>query len=153
MGKTLIVYFSWGGVTRKVAQELQKMTGGDLLEITVEKKYPSSYLACVANAKLEMLQGKLPKLTMPKKDLRAYDTVLLGYPIWWFTAPQAVFSFLKEYELTGKRVGVFCTSGGSSVEKGLDKVRSACGQVEFLPALTANNPAALAPWLEKLAIS
>jgi len=152
MSKTLIVYFSWGGVTRKVAQQLQKLTGADLLEITTAKKYPTSYLACVASAKLEMLQGKLPALTLPQQDLSAYDTILLGYPIWWFTAPQPVFSFLRAYDLSGKKVAIFCTSGSSPVEKGLNKVQKACGKAEFLPPLTAKGNDTLQPWLQQIGL-
>jgi flavodoxin len=153
MSHVLIAYYSWGGKTRQVAQQLQTLTGGDVLEITTKKQYPQSYILCVGAAKLEMMRGTLPELTVAPRDLSAYDTVLLGYPIWWFTAPLVVISFVKQFDLSGKKVGLFCTSGSSPVEKSEPALYEACPGATFLPSLTANDPASLAPWVQQLGLS
>jgi len=150
MSHILIAYYSWGGKTRCTAQLLQSLSGGDMLEITTKRQYPQSYIMCVGAAKLEMMRGTLPELTVAPRDLSAYDTVLLGYPIWWFTAPLPVISFVKQFDLSGKKVGLFCTSGSSLVEKSEPALYEACPGATFLPSLTANDDTSLAPWLKQL---
>ena len=110
--KVLVAYFSWSGNTRKVAQQIHELTGGDLFEIETVKAYPSEYRPCTEYAKKEKAADARPELKGKVKDMGAYDVVFVGYPNWWGTAPMAIWSFLDSYDFSGKTVVPFCTHGG-----------------------------------------
>ena len=101
-GKVLVAYFSWGGTTRKVAQAIQQKTGGDLFEIKTATPYPTDYHATIDIGKKEKADNARPKLAGTLPDMKQYDVILLGYPIWWCPAkrfcplPPAVAAVLKE---------------------------------------------------------
>lgn len=121
--KTLIAYFSWSGTTAEAAREIQQATGGDLFEITVADAYPSSYQSTAERARRERDQNERPALGTAAPDLSGYDVLLVGYPIWWHTAPMVIDTFLESYDLTGKTVLPFSTSGGSDIEESMADVR------------------------------
>ena len=110
--KTLILYYSYGGNTRRVAQMIQKEVGGDLAEIQTVQPYTGDYNAVVDQGQREIDSGFCPELKPLTVDLKDYDTVVLGSPVWWYTFAPAVHSFLKEADLVGKRVYPFATNGG-----------------------------------------
>lgn len=122
--KILIAYFSHTGTTEEAAKEIQAAAGGDLFEITVTDPYPSSYQSTVDRARRELDQNTRPELSSRVERMEDYDVVLLGYPIWWHTAPMAINTFLESYDLNGKLVLPFCTSGGSSIEESMPDIRS-----------------------------
>ena len=97
---------------------------GDLFEITVTNPYPSSYQSAVDRARRELDQNARPELSSRVEHMENYDVILLGYPIQWHTAPMAVDTFLESYDLNGKTVLPFCTSGGSSIEESIPDIRS-----------------------------
>ena len=99
-GKVLVAYFSWGGTTRKVAQAIQQKTGGDLFEIKTEKPYPTDYHATIDIGKKEKEDNVRPKLAGPLPDMKQYDVILLGYPIWWYIEPMAVKTFVEAQDLS-----------------------------------------------------
>lgn len=136
--KTLIAYFSYSGTTRRVAEQIQQMTGGDLVEIKTVKAYPSDYSACAELAREERDQNARPELSTVVSNMSQYDTILIGYPIWWHTAPMAVHTFLESYDLSGKTVAPFCTSGGSDISESMPAIRSLCPGSDILSGLTAN---------------
>lgn len=122
--RILIAYFSHTGTTEEAAKEIQAVAGGDLFAITVTDPYPSSYQSTVDRARRELDQNARPGLSSRVERMEDYDVILLGYPIWWHTAPMAIDTFLESYDLNGKVVLPFCTSGGSSIEESMPDIRS-----------------------------
>lgn len=121
--RILIAYFSKTGTTETAAREIQEVTGGDLFEITVAEPYPDSYQSTVDRARRELDENARPALASVVENMSDYDVILLGYPIWWHTAPMAVNTFLESYDLNGKTVLPFSTSAGSSVEESMPAIR------------------------------
>ena len=155
--KILIAYFSKTGTTEEAAREIQETAGGDLFEITVADQYPSSYQSTVDRARRELDQNARPELSSRVENMEDYDVILLGYPIWWHTAPMAVNTFLESYDLTGKTILPFCTSGGSGIEESMPDIQR-LGQsrgASVGSGLTANslNREEITQWLTQNGIS
>ena len=114
--KVLVAYFSWSGNTREAAQYIAKKTGADEFEIIREKAYPTEYTPCTEDAKAEKEAGERPAIKGKVENMAQYDVVFVCVPVWWYTAPMPVFTFLEQYDLKGKTVIPFCTaySGPSS---------------------------------------
>ncbi|MCM1500079.1 MAG: NAD(P)H-dependent oxidoreductase [Clostridium sp.] len=119
-GKILVAYFSHSGNTKKIAEEIQSKTGADIFEIKTVNVYSDDYNTVLDEAKAEQNDKARPELSEKVTDMSQYQTVILGFPIWWGDMPMAVYSFLDEYDLSGKMVLPFCTHGGSGLS-GTDK--------------------------------
>jgi len=148
--KILIVYFSHTGNTQKAAQQIHEFVGGDIVEIKTETPYPTDYKKCADLAKQEKESNARPKLSTKIEAINSYDVVFVGYPIWWYSAPMAIHTFLESYDLSDKTVIPFCTSGGSDVAESMDAIKLLCPNSTVLQGLTANNPNDIQPWLSKL---
>lgn len=109
---TLVAYFSRSGNTRVVAGLIQRALGTDLFEIRPASPYPEDYLATVEQARRERDSGFEPPLEAKVRNMAAYGTVYLGFPIWGETTPPVIRSFLKGHDLSGKSVITFVTHGG-----------------------------------------
>lgn len=114
-GKILVAYFSHSGNTKGIAEDIQKKTGADIFEITTVNKYSSDYNTVLDEAKAEQNDNARPELSSKVENMEQYQTVIIGFPIWWGDMPMAVYSFLDEYDLSGKTVLPFCTHGGSGL--------------------------------------
>ena len=125
-GKVLIVFFSHAGEnykvgnikvgnTKLVADEIQRITGGDEFEIVAEKSYDMPYDALTKLAKEEYDKNEKPAFKGEVKNLDKYDTVFIGGPIWWGTYPQVMFTFFDKYDLNGKIIVPFSTHEGSGL--------------------------------------
>ena len=101
------------GLSRYIAEMIAERTGGELFSIQTEVKYPGKYDPLADYAKQEQNGGVLPALTSHSDRLEDYDVIFIGYPIWWYTLPQAMFSFFDEYDFTGKTIIPFNTHYGS----------------------------------------
>ena len=114
--KTLVAYFSWSGNTKEAAHYIAQKVGADEFEIIREKAYPREYNACTEDAKAEKEAGERPAIKGKVENMAQYDVVFVCVPVWWYTAPMPVFTFLEQYDLSGKTVIPFCTaySGPSS---------------------------------------
>ena len=114
--KILVAYFSWSGNTREAAQYIAQKTGADKFEIIREKAYPTEYTPCTEDAKAEKEAGERPAIKGRVENMAQYDVVFVCVPVWWYTAPMPVFTFLEQYDLNDKTVIPFCTaySGSSS---------------------------------------
>ncbi|MBR4702825.1 MAG: NAD(P)H-dependent oxidoreductase [Oscillospiraceae bacterium] len=126
MGKTLVAYFSAEGTTAKVAKELASSLGAELYEIMPEKPYTAADIKWtnpLARCNKEKFGGKDVPVAGKVEGFADYDTVLLGFPIWYGTAPNVVNTFCKGYDWTGKKVLAFATSGGSGIGKTAEKLR------------------------------
>lgn len=139
--RILVAYFSQTGTTEAAAREIQAAAGGDLFEITVVNAYPNSYQATVDRAREELDNNARPALSSSVPNMEDYDVILLGYPIWWHTEPMAVNTFLESYDLTGKTILPFCTSGGSSISESMPDIREIAGArgASVGTGLTANS--------------
>lgn len=138
-GKTLIVYFSWSGNTRAVANTIQELTGCDIVEIEVEEPYSSVYNEVTARARQELDNDIRPTLVTQVKNIDEYDTLIVGTPIWSSRLAPPVKSFLAMYDLTGKKIAPFCTHGGSGTAQSINNIRSVCPDSEILQSLAISS--------------
>lgn len=120
-GDALIAYFSWSGNTEDVAQEIQDQTGADLFEIVPAEPYTEDYDELLDIAQEEQSSDARPAIA-DTVDLSGYDTVYLGFPNWWGDMPMIIYTFLDEYDLSGKTIAPFNTSGGSGFSGALDTI-------------------------------
>ncbi len=128
----LIAYFSKTGTTETAAKQIQKETGGDLFRIEVLNPYPDEYRATTEQARKELEENFYPLLKGKIENLDEYNTIFLGYPIWWGTMPMAVFSFLNENNLSNKKVIPFATHQGSGLGRSVEDLIKAIpyGKIE-----------------------
>ncbi len=115
--KTLVAYFSWSGNTEEMASYIAEQTGGDLLEIEPKAAYPADYNETGDIAKVERDENARPEIANLPASIDAYDTILVGYPIWWHTAPMIIGTFLESYDLSGKEVYPFTQSASMDTEQ------------------------------------
>jgi Hydrolases of the alpha/beta superfamily len=153
--KVLIAYYSRSGTTEKVAKRMQKLTGATLFRIQTKKKYPSNYDKLVKTGEKEQERQARPALKKKVKSMSSYDTVILGFPIWWDDAPMAVYTFLESHNLSGKTVLPFCTSGGSDISASVKHIRRVCKKSTVKKGLTANDVSnkKISSWLKKNRVS
>lgn len=130
MSKNLVAYFSCTGTTKSLAENLAKAVDGDLFEIKPKKEYTSSDLNWMdksSRSSLEMNdKNSRPEILNKVNNMDDYDTVFLGFPIWWYVAPKIINTFLESYDFSGKTIITFCTSGGSSMGKTLQELKLSC---------------------------
>lgn len=103
------------GNTAKMAQWIQEYVGGELFPIVVTETYPDNYDECMERAADEKAENARPKLANHLDNIDDYDVIFLGFPNWWYTAPMAVFSFIEEYDLSGKTIVPFCAHGTGGI--------------------------------------
>lgn len=121
-GKILIAYFSWGGNTKGVAEEIQRQTGADLFEITMVNPYSSDYNTVLDEAQRDQKTQARPELASQIENMEPYDIVMIGYPNWWASIPMPVASFLEEYDFSGKTILPFCSHGGGRFGQSLTAI-------------------------------
>jgi flavodoxin len=133
--KTLVAYFSASGVTRNAAQQLAAAAGADLHEIKPETPYTDADLDWTdkqARSTVEMKdKNSRPAITEKLSNMQDYDVVFVGFPIWWYTAPTIINTFMEAYDFKGKTVIPFATSGGSSIKKACEDLKAAYPEVKW----------------------
>ncbi len=137
MHKQLIACFSAGGVTEQVARRLAKVTGADLFQIRPVEPYTKAdlnWMNPLARCNKEKVKKKDVPVIGSVENMEAYDTIFLGFPIWYVGAPNIVQTFLKGYDLSGKKIMVFATSGGSGIGKTAEKLKPFIGPAEIVKA-------------------
>ena len=119
MSKTLVAYFSASGVTAKLSKTLAAAIGADLFEIVPQTPYTDADLDWTnqkSRSSIEMNDKSFrPAVASKVGNMAGYDTVFVGFPIWWYVAPTIVNTFLEQYDLTGKTIVPFATSGSSGM--------------------------------------
>ena len=155
MNKTLVAFFSASGNTKRVAEKLTAAIDSDLYEIKPAVPYTSADLNWRdrhSRSSVEMNDpSSRPELTDYHANIAGYDRIFLGFPIWWYTAPTVVRSFLESYDFTGKTIILFATSGGSGLGKTAKELASSCPGAAIEDGRLLNgNPAeaALKQWAE-----
>ena len=127
MNKTLVAYFSASGTTAKVAEMLAKAANADIYEIKPAVPYTRADLDWTnkkSRSSVEMSdKSSRPELADKSANVENYDTVLLGFPIWWYVAPTIINTFLESYDFSGKKIVLFATSGGSGFGKTVEGLK------------------------------
>lgn len=131
----LIAYFSWSGNTEAVALEIQAQTGADMFEIVPAEPYTDDYDELLDIAQEEQSSDARPAIA-ETVDLSGYDTVYLGFPNWWGDMPMILYTFLDEFDLSGKTVVPFNTSGGSGFSGSLDTIAEMEPEAEITEGLS-----------------
>lgn len=128
--KSLVVYFSATGNTKSLAEKIAQESGSDIFEIVPQEPYTSADLNynnsdCRANKEQNDANAR-PAISNKIENIENYDTVFIGYPIWWGTMPKIINTFLDTYDLSGKTIMPFCTSGGSGISSSESAIKDAC---------------------------
>ena len=159
MSRTLVAYFSASGETAKLAKTVAEVTGGDLFEIQPEVAYTSADLNWNdkrSRSTVEMNdESSRPAIADEVADMEQYDTVFVGFPIWWYQAPRIIETFLESYDFSGKTVIPFATSGGSGMGKTAEILKASCpgAAVDTGKRLSSRESAAsVRKWVESLGI-
>ena len=156
--KVLVAYFSATGTTKKVAENLAKATGGDLYEIKPLKPYTDADLDWTnkqSRSTIEMdNHNSRPEMVNDDFSVAEYDTVFLGFPIWWYIAPTIVNTFLEKHDFSNKTIVLFATSGGSRFGKTIDNLRPSVSNLTKIIEgdILNGNPSVdeLKKWVESL---
>lgn len=144
--KILVVYFSRTGEeynvgritkgnTAIVAEYIAQKTGADIFEIKPATPYPDEYEACTELAKKELESNARPALAKNIDSLAQYDTIFVGYPVWWSAVPRVMMTFVESNDFSGKKVIPFCTHGGSGLAGTEREIKDACPNAEILSGL------------------
>lgn len=155
---SLIVYFSWSGNTESVANEIQAQTGGDIFEIVPAEPYTDDYDALLDLAQEEQANGARPAIAETVENFEQYDTVYFGFPNWWGDMPMILYTFLDEYDFSGKTIAPFVTSGGSGFSGTISTIESlepdaAVTEGLSLGSSEAGDPAdAVSEWLAAIGL-
>ena len=123
------------GNTEVVAKMIQDMTEGDLFHIEAVNAYPEDYTETTEVAQQELRSNARPKLSSHPESLASYDVIFLGYPNWYGTMPMPVFTFLEEYNFSGKTIAPFCTHEGSGLGRSVADIKKVCPQSTVLKGL------------------
>jgi flavodoxin len=154
--KALIVYYSYSGNTKELAQEIQKQTGGDIFEIQTVKAYPSGYNETVEQAKKEIERGYKPELKSKVKNIENYDVIFIGSPNWWSTIAPPVAAFLSNYDLSGKTIIPFITHGSGGMARCETDIKKLAPKSNVLSGIALsgtsvkNSNDKIAEWLKKV---
>ena len=159
MKKALVAYFSASGETARLARTIAGVTGGALFEIAPETAYTAADLDWMdkkSRSTLEMNdETSRPAIAGRVEDMAQYDTVFVGFPIWWYQAPRIIETFLESYDFAGKTVLPFATSGGSGMGKTDAILKAVCPAAQWLPGkrMSSRESAdAVRKWLGTLAV-
>lgn len=136
MNNNLVVYFSCSGETKKVAEELKSVLNCDIFEIVPETLYTDRDLDWNdknSRSTIEMGDESCrPRIRNRIDNIDKYDTIYLGFPIWWYTAPRVINTFLESYDFSNKKVVLYCTSGGSSIDKTYNDLKNSYPNIDFI---------------------
>lgn len=154
--KVLVAYFSASGVTEGVAKQLAEVAGADLFKIEPEQPYTSEDLDWTNDKSRSSIEMKetpefRPAIKSKVENMDKYDTVYVGFPVWWYTCPTIINTFMESYNFEGKTVIPFATSGGSTIEKSCADLAKAYPDVNWGEGRLLNNAseADLKAWLKK----
>ena len=157
MKSKLVAYFSASGVTAKLAETLAEAIGADLYAIEPEVPYTKADLNWMnknSRSSIEMNDPtSRPAIAGKRDNMDDYDTIFVGFPIWWYVAPTIINTFLESYDFTGKTIIPFATSGGSGMGKTNEKLQPSCPGAKLLDGRVWNKNAKadeLAAWAEEL---
>lgn len=156
----LVVYFSWSGNTRALAETISQRVGGELFEIVPETPYPENYRRCTEQAKKEINEGFRPKLKSMPKNLDSADIIFVGSPNWWGTYAPPVATLLDDPAFKGKTIVPFFTHGGGGMQRCESDMKKQLPNSTFLRALSVSGSSAdsdrtkrtISAWLDEIGV-
>lgn len=146
--KILVAYFSYSGTTQGIATALSEKIDADLFEITPQKSYSNVYM----QSNSEIRRGDRPKLAQTVENMNEYDIVFVGYPVWWHATPAPINTFLESYDLTGKLIIPFCTSGESDIEETMPTFLDSCNGLAVYGQKRIDSKSEIDQWLKELGL-
>lgn len=158
MSKKLVAYFSASGTTKKAAEHLAKAAGADLFEIKPAVPYSRADLDWTnkkSRSSIEMQNpDSRPAISEQLSNIEDYDTIFIGFPIWWYVAPTIIDTFLESYDFSGKTIIPFVTSGGSGMGKTVEVLQALCPTANWKDSKMLNHISntELQNWLRDLSI-
>ena len=139
MEKILVSYFSASGITKKVAEKINESVKGDLFEIEPKVKYTAEDLVWTnkeSRSSLEMRdKSSRPEIVKKVDNIEDYSKVIIGFPVWWYTAPTIINTFIEENNLEGKEIYIFVTSGGSNADGSIKDLRKTYPNLKFVKGI------------------
>lgn len=153
--KSLVVYFSWSGNTENVAKSIQSQTDSDIFEIVPSTPYSGDYDTVVDLAQEEQRNNARPAISGNIDNIDDYDVVYVGFPNWWGDMPMILYTFFDTYDLSGKTIAPFCTSGGSGLSGTVNKIKELEPNAAVMDGLhigsssSADPDNAVSDWLEQ----
>ena len=154
--ESLVVYFSWSGNTENVAKSIQSQTNSDIFEIVPVIPYSDDYDTVLDLAQEEQKNNARPEISGSIESLEQYDVIYVGFPNWWGDMPMILYTFFDTYDLSGKTVALFCTSGGSGLSNTVREVKTLEPNATVTDGLhirdnDADNPeSAVSEWLKDI---
>lgn len=158
MSKKLVAYFSASGTTKKAAEHLAKAASADLFEIKPAVPYSRADLDWAnkkSRSSIEMQNpDSRPAIAEQLPNIEDYDTIFIGFPIWWYVAPTIIDTFLESYDFSGKTIIPFATSGGSGMGKTVEVLQALCPTANWKDSKMLNHISdiELQNWLRDLSI-
>lgn len=153
MSNVLVAYFSASGVTKSVAEKIAGENGYDIFEIEPEEIYTPAdldYMDKNSRSTIEMNDKSFRPPIKQTCDVSSYDTVAIGFPVWWYTAPTIINTFIESVDLEGKKIKVFCTSGGSGVDKCVSDLQKTYPELDFAKGMRfTGNVSKAKEWIEE----
>ncbi|MDE7398433.1 MAG: SUMF1/EgtB/PvdO family nonheme iron enzyme [Oscillospiraceae bacterium] len=150
----LIAFFSWGGNTRGIANEIRSQTGADFFEIELVNPYSNDYNTVLDEAQRDQNVQARPEIKNKVENIAQYDTIILGYPNWWASIPMPIATFLEEYDLSGKTIIPFCSHGGGRFGQSLTAITKLAPNATMGEALSihysggSSMPGDVSAWLD-----
>ena len=156
--KNLIIYYSYTGNTKKIANIIKdKLPNSDIAEIKTKIPYSSDYNSVVSQGKKEVKKGFMPEILPIDIDINSYENIIIGSPVWWYTFAPAVLTFLNNYNLSGKKIYPFITNGGW-IGHTFDDIKNLCKNSEMKEGINIyinkskhiTNIQSIYDWIEKI---
>ena len=136
MMKTLVAYFSASGVTKRVAEKVADVLDADIFEIAPETPYSAAdldYMDKNSRSTIEMNDKSFRPPIKETIDVTEYDTIVIGFPVWWYTAPTIINTFIESCDMAGKTAVAFCTSGGTGISGCENDLKNAYPEINWIP--------------------
>ncbi|MCD8090445.1 MAG: NAD(P)H-dependent oxidoreductase [Clostridiales bacterium] len=155
---SLVVYFSWSGNTETIANEIAAQTGADVFELTPVTPYSDDYDTVLDEAQAEQSENARPEISGSIENIENYDVIYLGFPNWWGDMPMILYSFLDDYDLSGKTIAPFVSSGGSGFSNTLSTIAENEPEASLTEGLSLSSSAsknpgdAVAEWLNSIGL-
>ena len=157
--KSLVVYFSWSGNTENVAKSIQTQTNSDLFGIVPKTPYSDDYNTVVDLAQEEQKNNARPEIADVIENIDQYDVIYVGFPNWWGDMPMILYTFFDTYDLSGKTIAPFCTSGGSGLSNTVNEMKelepnaTVTSGLHIGSAASSNPDDAVSQWLNEIGIA
>jgi len=152
MKRILTAFYSHSGITKKAAEQIHAIVGGDIYEIKEQDTYPRNYNAVVEQAKHEIAKGFKPALKGSLPDISEYDVIFVGSPNWWSTIAPPLSTFLSSADFTDKTIIPFITHGGGGLNRTVNDIKKLAQSATVLSGFDANNADRISAWLKTLDI-